>query len=335
MYDAYKTKYRLLVVGEDGSQYNIKEYASNLGWEENPKELAMRVTFSVKNDTPSNGRISDIAKPGCLVIITAECGSLSDEVARGYITRWQPTETNRKNEFKVTAYDESYNLQKSEDALYYQKGMSTSSIVGDITGRWGIPLAGYDGPNIVHDKLIFTGKALSEILYDVMDDATKKSGVHALVRCEKGKMRVIRWGKNNTVWAFESSNSEQTSYEISTESMITRVNVIGEENDEGRTPVEATVEGQTRYGIRQKIYKRGTDETPEEALAAANEILDEHRDPEETMKIIAPDVPFIRKGDRIYCKVGYANGYYYVKGIRHDASNGKMTMDITKKESED
>ena len=334
MFDAYKTKYRLLVVDQYGIQRNIKEFATNLGWEQNARQLATTSTFNVENEKTEAGRISKLVKPGCLVIITAECESHKEEVARGYVTTWEPNLTNKKCEFKVTAYDELFNLMKSQDNLYYSEGTGTQTIISDVVGNWGIPLARYEGPNVSHDKLAFSTKNLAEVIYEVLDDAAKKGGSHAFLRCTKGKLSVLRWGPNKEIWCFDTKNSIQASYKISTESMITRVKVIGEENDDGRSPVEATLNGRTQFGIRQKIYRRGTDESLEDAQAAAQEILDEEGEPQETMTVKAPDVPFIRKGDRVYCFCGYARGYYFVRGIKHDAGNGQMTMDLTTKESE-
>ena len=333
MFDAYKIKYRLLLVDEAGVQRNVKEYATNLGWEENPKQLATKISFTVMDKT-FDSRISEWAKPGTLVIITAEVESRKEEVARGYITAWEPTKSNQKEDFKITAYDELFNLMKSQDNVYYSDGTGTRTIINDLAGKWGIPIASYNGPNATHDKLAYSTKNIAEIIYDVLDDGAKKGGVHAILRATKGKINVVKWGSNSEVWCFDVMNSESETYKISTESMITRVKVIGEQNDDGRTPVEAVVDGKTRFGIRQRIYRRGKDESVADAKAAAQEIIDEEGDPEETVTLKAPDVPFIRKGDKVKCKIGYTDGFYFVKGVKHDATTCSMTLTLTKKESE-
>lgn len=333
MFDAYKIKYRLLLVDEAGVQRNVKEYAGSLGWEENPKQLATKISFTVFEKT-ADSRISQMAKPGTLVIITAEIGSRKEEVARGHITSWEPTKSNQKDEFKITAYDELFNLMKSQDNVYYSAGTGTKTIINDLAGKWGIPIASYNGPNATHDKLAYSTKNIAEIIYDVLDDAAKKGGVHAILRAVKGKINVVKWGSNSEVWCFDVMNSESETYKISTESMITRVKVMGEQNDDGRTPVEAVLDGKTSFGIRQKIYRRGKDESVADAKAAAQDILNEEGDPEETIIVKSPDVPFIRKGDKVRVKINYADGFFFVKGVKHDASTCSMTMTLTNKESE-
>ena len=334
MYDAYKTKYRLIAFGEGGGQRSIGEYAREIAWEQNAKELATKLSFTVKDEMLDKGRISKIVKPGTLVSITAECGSYKGEVARGYVTSWRPVTGGKIDEFRVQAYDELYNLMKSQDSVYYQEGTTTSAIISDIFGTWGIPLASYNGPSVAHDKIVSTSKNLAELIYSVLDDAAKKGGAPALLRAEKGKVSVIRWGSNSDVWVFDAKNSVQAEYEISTADMVTRVKVIGEKNDDERSPVEAVVDGNTSFGIRQQVHRRGTDETEADAYAAAQDILAEKGKQKETITVRSPDVPFIQKGDRVICHVGYADGSYYVKGVRHSASNGTMIMDLTTKQSE-
>ena len=46
------------------------------------------------------------------------------------------------------------------------------------------------------------------------------------------------------------------------------------------------------------------------------------------MTLQSPDVPFIRKGDRVYVMNGFASNYYDVKGIRHYADSCSMEMDL-------
>lgn len=57
-------------------------------------------------------------------------------------------------------------------------------------------------------------------------------------------------------------NTKSISQSISTASLVTRVKVLGQADDDGNSPVEATVDGLTKYGIRQRIYTRGKRRKP-------------------------------------------------------------------------
>ncbi len=330
MIDVANIKYRLVVMTEDKKQYNIKEFVENLGWEENDGELAVRISFTAKNDKTSAGLISSLARPGCLVGIFASHGSTDEEVARGYITDWKPTLSGSKDKFDVTCYDELYNLQESQELIYYSSGIGTKSAITKIFDDWQIPMDKYEGPDVTHGKLAYKTEMLSDVLLDILDDAKKKGGGSAMIRAAKGKVSVIEWGSNTTVYHFEADNTKQVSHKKSTSGMITRVKIIGQEDDDGRSSVEAVVNGLTKFGVRQKIYIRGKDDSVSDAQSAAQEIIDEKGQVKEDITVQAPDIPFIRKGDLVHMTVGTLKDYYYVKGIRHDADSGSMTMDLKK-----
>lgn len=330
MIDVANIKYRLVVMTEDKKQYNIKEFVENLGWEENDGELAVRISFTAKNDKTSAGLISSLAKPGCLVGIFASHGSTDEEVARGYITDWKPTLSGNKDKFDVICYDELYNLQESQELIYYSSGIGTKSVITKIFDDWQIPMDKYEGPDVTHGKLAYKTEMLSDVLLDILDDAKKKGGGSAMIRAAKGKVSVIEWGSNTTVYHFEADNTKQVSHKKSTSGMITRVKIIGQEDDDGRSSVEAVVNGLTKFGVRQKIYIRGKDDSVSDAQSAAQEIIDEKGQVKEDITVQAPDIPFIRKGDLVHMTVGTLKDYYYVKGIRHDADSGSMTMDLKK-----
>lgn len=330
MIDVTNIKYRLVVMTEDKKQYNIKEFVENLGWEENDGELAVRISFTAKNDKTSAGLISSLAKPGCLVGIFASHGSTDEEVARGYITDWKPTLSGSKDKFDVICYDELYNLQESQELIYYSSGIGTKSAITKIFDDWQIPMDKYEGPDVTHGKLAYKTEMLSDVLLDILDDAKKKGGGSAMIRAAKGKVSVIEWGSNTTVYHFEADNTKQVSHKKSTSGMITRVKIIGQEDDDGRSSVEAVVNGLTKFGVRQKIYIRGKDDSVSDAQSAAQEIIDEKGKVKEDITVQAPDIPFIRKGDLVRITVGTLKDYYYVRGIRHDADSGSMTMDLKK-----
>lgn len=330
MIDLSKLQYRVVVMDGSGKQYNIKNYIESLGWEENENEISVRSSFKARNDKTSKGYLSSIIKPGCLIGIFATDGkSLNQEVARGYVEKWNPKEENSGRDLNCTNYDELYKLQKSQDNLYFPAGTGTQSAISGILDDWGIPTSDtYKGPNATHAKLKYNNQYLSDIILDLLDDAAKKGKEKCIIRASEGKTSIIPRGSNKTVYVFRADNIKVVSESMSTTEMVTRVKVIGQADDDGKSSVEATLNGLTKYGIRQRIYTRGSDESLSDAQSAAQEILDEKGNIIREISVQSPDVPFIRKGDLVYLMVGSSNGYYYVKGIRHDADTFSMTMDL-------
>lgn len=335
MIDLSRIKYRVVVMDESGKQYNIQDYIQNLGWEENDSEISVRSSFTSRNDKTSKGYLSSIIKPGCLVgIFASDGGSLNEEVARGYVETWNPVEKNSGNNLKCTCYDELYKLQKSQDNRYYPSGTGTKSALQGIFDDWEIPQGEYKGPNASHGKTVHNNKYLSDIILELLDDAVKKGEEKCIVRAAKGYTNVIPRGSNKTVYVFKVDNTKSFSQSISTADLITRVKVVGQADDDGKRSVDATLNGETKYGIRQRIYTRGSDETLADAKSAAQEILDGEGKIEKEMTVQSPDVPFIRKGDLVYIMSEFVSDYYYVKGIQHDADVYNMTMELEYAEPE-
>ncbi len=334
MIDLSKIEYRVVVIDESGIQYNIKEYIHGLGWEENENEISVRSSFTVRNDKTSKGKLSSLIKPGCLIGIFATDGSKDDEVARGFVTDWNPQLQNSTDNLKCTNYDVLYSLQKSQDNRFYSSGTGTKSIVTGLFDDFEIPTNGYSGPNITHGKLKYSSSYVSDIILDVLDDAKKKGSGSFILRATKGYADVVERGSNKEIYVFKVDNSKSVSSVISTADLVTRVRVIGQEDDDGKSSVEATLNGLIKYGIRQRIYIRGSDESLDDAKSAAQEIIDENGTVEQEITLTAPDVPYIRKGDLVYVMAGVSDDYYYVKGICHDCESFSMTMELEKAKKE-
>lgn len=326
--DLAKTKYRLVVIAENNKQYNVNQFVTSLGWEENENEIAARITFTVRNDKTAKGRLASLIKPGCMVGVFAVVGKKKKEAARGYVTDWNTQEQNGGSDLKCTCYDVLYNLQKSQDNKYFPSGMGTKSIITGLFTEWGIPTKTYSGPNVAHGKLRFNQSYVSDMLLEVLDDAHKKGAGRYILRTEKGYADVVEKGSNTTVYVFKTNFTQSAVTSISTSGLVTRVKVIGKADDEGNTSVEAVLDGETKYGVHQRIYTRGSDESLEAAKSSAQEILDEDGVVKRKVTLQAPDVPFIRKGDLVYVAAGVKAAYYFVKSIRHDCGAASMTLEV-------
>ena len=329
MIDLTKIKYRLTVITETGNQYNIKEFVTGLGWEENENEISSRISFSAKNDKTSAGVLSSIIKPGCVVGIFAESGGAGgEEVARGNVTSWEPKEQSSGNTLKCTCYDCLYAMQQSQDNRFFPEGTGTQAAVTSLLDDFEIPYQEYKGPNVAHGKLKFNNSHVSDIILDLLDDAVKKGAEKHIIRQTEGYAEIVPRGGNTDVYVFRVDNTKSFGTTISTADLVTRVRVIGQSDDNGNASVEATLNGLTDYGIRQRIYVRGSDESLADAQSAAQSLIDENGTLQENITLTSPDVPYIRKGDLVYILSGLADSYYYVKGIQHDCASYSMTMQL-------
>ena len=130
------------------------------------------------------------------------------------------------------------------------------------------------------------------------------------------------------MYHFSRDETKMVQYKQSTAGMVTRVKVIGQEDDDGQASTVAVVDGNTKYGIRQQIYTKPKDDSVEAAKKEAEKVLKEKGTVSKTMTVEAPDVPYIRKGDKVHVDVGALHGYFYVTAIRHYTNAATMSMEL-------
>ena len=312
MVDVSKIAYKVFLLRENGEQLDITDIASGLNWEENEGELAQRVSLTLANIMHKGSRVSNLAKPNCYIIGKTETGGKTDEVARGKRT-------------------ELFDLQASQDNRYISAGVSTKTALMGIFDDWGISVEKYDGPTVANAKTTFKNQYLSDIILELLETAHKHGARRCIVRASKGKVSVIPRAGNETIYCFEEANNlEMVKYKLSTSEMVTVVKVVATEDEDKRQAVEAVINGKTEYGKRQKIYVRDKDDTLATATAAAKEILENEGEPTVTMNLKAPDIPTIRKGDKIKITSRVYTGYATVISISHDAGSRTMTVGVEK-----
>lgn len=59
MLDIGKLKYRLILLDENGVQYDLKDVVQDLGYEENENELASRITFRLADVDGGFGAVQE------------------------------------------------------------------------------------------------------------------------------------------------------------------------------------------------------------------------------------------------------------------------------------
>ena len=331
MIDISKLTYKVYLLRETGEQIDVSRIAEGVNWEESEGQLAMKVSLSLANVLHNGRRMSSIAKPGCYLIISAQNQSSVDEVARAKICDWSPSRSGSADTVALSGYDELFELTRSQDNRYLPAGMSTAAAIMAIFTEWGIPMGVYAGPATTVAKQAIKNEYLSDIILDLLNTAKEHGAPETMLRASKGRVSVIPRGSNTTIYRLEeSSDLEMTKYKISTEDMVTVVKVVAPEDNDKRQKVEAVVPGQIQYGKRQKILVRDKEDSLATATKAAMEILKEDGKPKESFSVKGPDVPYIRKGDRVKVKTRVYSGFCYVLSIKHDASNRVMTLDLEK-----
>jgi len=329
MIDVAKISYSLILFRPDGQRIDLQPFLRSLSWEENDGELAVRLQAELQNQQLAGGkRLHQLIPLGGQVFLYADWGSGQQEIFRGTVFAWD-YRIDPLEHFTITAYDQLIYLMKSKDDRFYKAGQTAKTVIQDIAKAWGIPLGTVQGPDVALAKQVFRGETLADMIYSVLNEAKKKGSGKWIVRSKQGKIDVIRPGQNTSIYVFSTHmNVESVEDRQDIEGLVTRVKIIGAEDSEGKAPVVATLDGRTEFGILQEVVYQRQYDTPAAAKSAAGDILKERGKPRKGRKVIAPDLPFLRRGDKVKVEAGTLIGYYIVSSVTHNATNRIMVMEV-------
>lgn len=328
MVDLRTIEYRVVCISPDGTQLDITSITTGLGWEEGEKELSARISLRVYNVLYNGKRISQMIKPETPIFVYATIDGQQKEMVRGTVKKWAPAYTNGSSSLTIEAYDEMQPLRHNQDFAYFTDGTKTKAMITSILDKWSVPYT-YNGPDIAHNKMVFKKSYVSDMLQKILDDVKKKNGGVYFMRAKEGKVEIIPRGTNEEIYHFdELDNAVQASDSFDSNGLVTRVKIVGKTDKEGHQKVEATKDGKTEFGIRQAIIEHQSSKTLKQAEEAAEQLLKEKGALKRKTTLQAPDVPFIRKGDRVRIQAGTVMGYFFIKSIRHNAEDQKMTFEV-------
>lgn len=329
MIDLNKIEYRVIAVTPDGQQLDLSDIAHGLGWSEGEKELSAKITMKLANADYGGKNVSELVLPFTPIFIYASMGGGFEEVMRGTVQTWGTRETNGELFLNITTADEVQALRRNQDHFYFTANHSSTAILEEILNKWGVPHE-LQIEDVTHDKKVYNKKYLIDCIEEVLEDLKEKSGNVYFVRAKNGIVQIIPRGTNETIYHFDiDDNLVRVEEDFDVSAIVTRVQVVAKGKEEGHQKIEATIDGKTDLGVRQVIYERGNKTTLEEAEKAAKKILEEQGNAKHDVSIESPDIPTLRKGDRIRVRGSNEQDmYYFVKSIRHNAASQRMTLEL-------
>lgn len=311
-------------------KYNVTNALVSLDLSEQEKQIAASATLNIADVDVDGTMLSKLIKPRHRVVVEAYDGNKKDEVFRGYVWDISPKESLTDNNFSLKCYDNLIYWQESEDSDFFAEGQSTKNIMNSLSQKWGISMA-YEYESITHEKLVLRGAIADFVTADVLDSVQKRTGVKYIIRSEKDKVIVRSVASNETVYNIMLGyNASELRRYISLNGVTTQVVILGKASDDAKTPVEATISGETdEYGTLQKVISKSEDMTLEDAKKEANTIIKENGKPKWEYDVKAPDIPWIRKGDKVRIVTETIKGYFIVKSIEREISNQGKIMTLT------
>lgn len=296
-----------------GTKYNVTPAIIAVERSDADNQISQRVTLRLMNVQVNGTGLTGIFKARDRVYLYANDGTKNAEVFRGFLwTRTYASSTSDR-ELKFVCYDNLIYLQESEDSLYFSPGNSTKDVVAFICSKWGVNLS-YNYSSIAHSKLPLRGKLYDIFTADILDLVKRKTGQDYVIISDQDTMYVKPVGSNSTVYHFlAGKNVMKTARGWTMDGVVTQVVIVGKADDDGREPIEATISGNTsQYGTLQKIIDSGESTTLAEAKEEAQHTINESGAPKWEYEMTAPDVPWIRKGDKVYVDAGEITKRYLI-----------------------
>lgn len=330
-FDPTSVTYHVLVDG-----YDIRDRLKSLSWSEGANEACTIINFSCINWPESSSMpatqtghwMHEFLKVGALVVVRAESNYGNEEVARGFIQNWKTSSTLDEQLMSIKTYDQLIALRQSQINRYFPKGTTTEAIYNAICDDCSITRGIYKGPGVSHQKTAYRATNAQKAIEDAFEYA-RRQGAQRVFLCDReGKACVYPYGYNQTQWIFRPETSISVTNERDITDIVTRVVVIGQQDKEGRSAVISTRNGNTAYGIRQKIVTQSKDDKENKAQKEAENILKFNGTMREKFTLKAPDVPYLHKGEGISVVASTLNDVFWVVGITHDADTNTMTMDL-------
>lgn len=335
-------KYDISVLLPTGERISVTPLASELSWEEQPNELAARLQFRVRNQKVNGKWLHEQLPLGARTILQANWGQGWQDIHQGIIFDWHYTQDGN-GVLKIKSYDILIYLLRSKDDRWYKNGTQASVIIKDIAKSWNIPLGQMELPNVSLAAQAFRSQTLASMMISVIDQVRKRGKGRYVVRASNGKIHVVRAGKNKPVYHFGADIVSLTSDQQDIEDLVTRIRIVGKKAGEvekksstkskkktkkTKVKITETLDGQTQFGILQEVIYSQNYDTVAAVRAAAKEVLNERGQPRRRRSVTAPDLPFLRRGDKVYIAAGTLLGYFIVEGVLHDADNRTMVMEV-------
>ena len=183
-------------------------------------------------------------------------------------------------------------------------------------------------------ELFILKRHIQLVIDDLLDLVKDRTGKKYVILSEKDVMQIKPLGSNSTIYHFtDKQNTIMTGSDCTMDGMVTKVIILGKADENEREPVEATISGDTgQYGTLQDTINRSENTSLADAKKEAQSIIDEKGKPTWEFELKAPDVPWLRKGDKVYVDTDDLKGYYIVNSIERTISGKKreMTMDLEK-----
>lgn len=332
-------RYDLVWILPDGGTLSLVPALTDLTWEEQPGELAMRCSFRVRDKLSTRGMLHELLSLGGFCSLQADVGSGFQEINQ-FVAFEREYDDNGLVLPGITAYDRLVYLMKSEYEKIYLLATSAKNIILDLFGIFSLKVGSVDGPDVLMPARFEVHGSLAATVNDVLRRAFMDSDDSEFFpRMRSSVVDVVQPGQNETKYHFSSAlNVSGFKENESISNLVTEVQIASARGqmltgsdpaDRAPAPLAASIIGpHPEFGRLIAVVKGQENDTRDTLETNAQLILAEKGEPTRVRTIPCPDMPFVRKGDMHVFRVGTLDGSYVVTGVVHNATTKTMSVTI-------
>lgn len=324
--------YTLSSIKDNGTTSDITRLSGDLSWRDSLDTLGMELSVRVaRNLGDRYMRRFDIVEVGDKIILKNN----NDEIFRGIIVDLN-TEKHQK---VITAFDYAFYLNQSKTIIQFNK-KKADDCVKKLCSQFNIPIGNIESIGTQINK-IYKNETISDIIKDVLKQATNSTGIKYRLEMRAGKLYIERYTNLYITPRFKPAsnlaafNPTTRIGSISKGESIAdmRNSILITSSDEKSSRVVASVRDSTniaKYGLLQEVETVDEKDIAQAKNIANNKLKELNKINEDiSIKLLGDDK--VRSG-RI---IGLNNnvfgllGNYLVKECAHNYQNKIHTMDLT------
>jgi hypothetical protein len=218
--------YKMNLVKANGTKYQFKDITTDLVVSNPSNELAEKVTVSLVDVKVGSKRLHSLIALKDKVYVYANTGDGYKEVFRGFVWEREFAIENSEKEVKLICYYRLIYLHNCKDNLFVKKGKKTKDVITSLAKKWGFKIS-YKYKSISHSKLVYHNMSVADILIDILEKTSKKTGVKYAVRMDKNVIVIDSVGINTKIYNIKKKeNAIGTNYRQTMEGMVTKVLIV-------------------------------------------------------------------------------------------------------------
>lgn len=333
--DLTSTVYTFRLIPPTGKILDITRLIESWSLAEMEGELCSSLSLTLKNVKDEEfGWLHTKMYLAYRIEVNATFDGVTTRVFKGSFYSWQTNAADHT--LNVTAYPATYPAVRSVDHYYLPDKQSVKTSLSNIFKAAGVKVKRIDGPSIGLDKKIYKQSPMAACV-DLLEEASLKGHGGYVPRSNDDEVEIVKVGTNKVIYEITDFTVESSSDQHSiADDFISEVVIFSNAQGDTRPPVHAIKKGDGRFGKFKDVVYISGDETPSKAIETANAMLKERNKVQVTRPITHPDIPLLRKGDKIMVASGtigtmknekQASVPCIVESVTRDGS-GKMQLNV-------